>query len=322
MRADARRIGSIERLLHFKRIPALAGLAAHDLAALAELTSVQHFPEGALLLREGEPCSAAYFIVEGRVRLRREGADLGEVGVGTGIGALSILARDERGMEAVAATDTVALELHSDALFEILEDNFSILTHLLRGMARDLVGLLSRTPVSGRHGMAPPIAGIRKDLTLVDRIFILRQAPPFARASINALAELARSMTELRMAPGVTLWEIGDPARILYLLLEGEVDCLAADGRPVFHPQPGHPVGAMEAVAEISRWYRAVTATPVSLLSVDAEEMLDVFEDNFEMAEGYLSSIAGWLVARLEDRIRLGESALGPFYGPQTDLTA
>jgi CRP-like cAMP-binding protein len=321
MRADSRRIGSVERLLHFKKIPALAGLEGRDLAALAEHARERFFPEGSLLLRDGEPCPAAHFIVEGRVRMRRQGRDLGEVGIGSGVGGLSILARDENGLEAQAITDTVTLELETDAFLEVLEDHFGILRHLLQEIARQLIDLIVRTPRLEPR-VPPAHIAVKRDLDFVERIFVLRQAAPFARSSINALAELARGMTELRFEPDVVLWEVGEPSRTLYLVLDGEVSCTAPDGRVLFQVGPGSPVGAIESVAGVPRWFRTTTVTPVSALSADAEGLLDVLEDNFEMGFDYLATLARWLMVLLERRATLGDNALGPFYLPEVPPAA
>src|SRR5262249_49284185 len=132
VRADNRRIGGVERVLLLKKVPALAALPGHDLAALAEQAREQFFRQGTALLRAGEPTHAVHFVTEGRVRVQRDGWDLGEVAVASGVGALSILARDQQGIEAVAVTDVVTLELHADAFLEVLEDNFTIMAHLLQ----------------------------------------------------------------------------------------------------------------------------------------------------------------------------------------------
>jgi CRP-like cAMP-binding protein len=310
MRADTRRIGSIERLLHFKKIPTLGMLSAQDLSALSEQAQERFFPEGSQLLREGEPVHAVYFVVEGKVRLRRNGMLLGEVGPGSGVGALAVLARDDQGLDAVALADTMTLELESDALLEVLEDNFSILRHLLREISRRLIDTASQVRRVDPVVLAPP-AG--RDLDLVERIIFLRQAAPFRRASINALAELARGMTELQFQQGVTLWEEGEPARILYMIVSGQVACTSPTRGLEFSLGPGTPVGAVESVADVPRWYRAVTATPLVALSGDVDGLFDVIEDNFEMGLDYLSVMSQWLISLLQRKAETGASGVGPF---------
>jgi CRP-like cAMP-binding protein len=134
-----------------------------------------------------------------------------------------------------------------------------------------------------------------RNLDLVDRIFILRRAPPFARSSLNALAELARAMVEVSFEPGVRLWGVGEPARSVVLLVSGTVRCTPTN-RPSFVSGPGWPLGALEAIGAAPRWYEPVTETPVVGLSGDVEMLYDVLEDNFQMAMDYLSTMGrAWL---------------------------
>jgi CRP-like cAMP-binding protein len=280
-----------------RRVRVIAGLPAHLLSVLAESTRERVFRRGSVLLREGEPVEAIHYVVEGRVRVAFKGRALGSVGTAAAIGSLGAIVRDDQGIEAVAETDVVTLEQDLDTVFEILEDHFPILRHVLQGLCRQLIGSVVNGPVEPasipKLEWSPPAA----HLDLVDRILILRRAPPFTRSSLNALAELARAMFDVRFEPGVTLWQVGEPARNILLVVAGAVSCTPA-GRANFRTGEGWPLGALEALAGTSRWYEAVTETPVVALSGDVETFLDVLEDNFGMAMDYLSTMGrAWLRA-------------------------
>ena len=263
---------------------------------IAEATRERFFPKGSVLLREGEPVEAIHYVVEGRVRASLKGRDLGIAGPAASLGALGVITRDEHGFEAVAETDVLALEQDIDVVFEILEDNFPILRYVLQDFCRQIINSVVHGPVEPlpppRAEWSPPG---RDDLDLVDRIFILRRSPPFARCSLNALAELARAMVDVRFEPGVSLWRVGEPSRNLLLLVGGTVRCTPA-GRPSFLAGPGWPLGALEAIGGTSHWYEPVTESPVVALSGDVEVLFDVLEDNFDMAMDYLAAMGrGWL---------------------------
>jgi hypothetical protein len=55
-------------------------------------------------------------------------------------------------------------------------------------------------------------------------------------------------------------------------------------------------------VAEVPRWYDAVTETRLAVLQGNAEALIDVFEDNFEMAMDYLAVLSQGLLEILESR--------------------
>src|SRR5262249_45685237 len=124
--------GPVERVLLLKRLPMVSTLASPQLALVADQMAERFFPKGSVLLREGEAPGALYFPVEGRVHLTSRGRVLGHAGPGLSVGPFHVLARDERGLGATAETDTVALELSTETLVEILEEHFAILHHVIR----------------------------------------------------------------------------------------------------------------------------------------------------------------------------------------------
>jgi CRP-like cAMP-binding protein len=324
MRAEQRSVGRLERILYLKKAPAISGLPSHELSLMSEFARERSFARGSALLRDGEPVPAIYFVVEGKVRVGRQERDFGVLGPGAGIGSLAIIARDEHGLRAVAEEDTLTLELDADAFLELLEDHFTILHNVLREACRQIIAGWRRAPsvipVEANRGQSPPAA---QDLDFVERILFLRQGA-FAASSINALAELSRGLTELRFEPGTTLWSEGEPARSVMLVLSGEAACSsrsrgfsarAGQSRAFsFRASTGVPLGALEAMAEVPRWYEAVALTPLVALSGDIEALFDVFEDNFEMAMDYLAMIARWRIRLLDQLAEMGEDPLD-FYG-------
>ena len=235
------------------------------------------------------------------------------------MGGFAIIGRDRRGLSVRAEADTLALEVEADAVFDILEENFSIMHHVLRDIAQQLIDLIARQPNPWAHVPIPPDPGMARprELDLVERILFMRQMAPFRRASINALSELSRGLTEVRLEPGTPLWNAGDPAGWVSLVVSGEVTCWTVDGVPQ-HLHAGAPLGSLEATAEAPRWYSAVTRTPVTALNGPIDSLVDVFEDNFEMAMDYMAFMARWLMDTFEGQ-DYGDAALAKLFGCDTD---
>jgi CRP/FNR family transcriptional regulator, cyclic AMP receptor protein len=318
MPADAPTVGTVERILSLKRIPILSGLPPEDLAVVAEHGRERFFPKGGVLLREGEPIPALYAVLDGRVHMSRKGRVLGHVGSAGFVGGAGMFARDPDGLAAVAETDTLALEVEADAALEIFEDHFPILHHVLREVCRWLLDLVARLPSERYPDIFPPFEVPRAptgDLDLVERILFLRQVSPFTRSSINALAELSRGMAEVAFPPGTRLWDEGEAAGTVLLIVSGTVGCTARGGDAVFTTRPGAPMGAVESMAERPRWYTATTETKVTALQGSVEGLIDVFEDNFEMAMDYLAVMARAQIRLLELRVSASGAALERVYG-------
>jgi CRP-like cAMP-binding protein len=316
MPSEARTIGHVERILSLHKIPVLGTLPSPDLALVAEVARERFFPKGARLFREGEPVQAMQIVIEGAVHIGRKGRMVGHAGPGSAVGGIGVLARDEEGIEAVAEADTLTLEIGADALFELLEDQFSLFHHVLREVCLQMIAVVSRFPaaISQLPPVGRPVRHGLRDLDLVGRIMFLRESEIFARASINALAELSRGMAEVRFDAGQTIWTVGEPSGWVLILLEGYLSCTTAAGYQ-FRLGPGSPPGGLEATAEAPRWYTGIAETPILALHGRMEWVLDLFEDNFDMGMDYLAVLARRLLEVMETTSAPHESSLQLLYG-------
>lgn len=315
MPASERSVGTVERILALKKLSTVGSLPAPQLAVVAEHARERFFPKGSALLMEGEPIGAIHLIMDGKVHIARQGRVLGHAGPGAAVGGIGIFARDPEGIGAVAETDTLSLELDADALLEIFEDHFTILHHMLRVTCGQLLDLLAHVPLD--IVPAPKfdtLAIPSRELDLVERLLFLGRGSPFAKTSLNALAELSRALTEVRFDPGVTLWEAGDPSGSILLIVSGTVSGVTASGL-TFQVGPGTPLGALESLAERPRWFTARTKTKVAALQGNLEILIDVFEDNFEMALDYLAVIARWTTSILQRTSASDDESLERLYG-------
>jgi CRP-like cAMP-binding protein len=304
----------VERILHLKKVPVLSDIAAEDVAVLAEHVQERFFPEGSVLMREREPISSVYLIVDGLVHCSRHGRPLGDVGPGDGaVGGLAVFARDVDGMDARARTDVLCLEIETDTLVEILEDRFAIAHQVLRFISTLLLGVLMRHPrllagaqVVPRHPAIPD-----QDLNLVERLLFVRQSPAFAQTSLNALAALSRAMVEVSFPAGTTLWQDQEPAGTVLLIVSGSVSAVFPSGER-FSLGAGMPLGALEAQAGRPHWYTAIAETKVVALRGDIQGLVDIMEDNFPMTLDTLAVLSRWLLAVLE---RTSDGDLRSFFG-------
>jgi CRP-like cAMP-binding protein len=289
-----RSVPPLERLLHLKRVPLLSGLPASEVIALADAAQERFFRNGTILFREGDAASSMHFVVDGALANFRRGVKVGVVGPGAGIGGLAVLAREAMGSKVVAEQDTLTLEIDADAMTEVLEDRFPILQHLLREVNRQALELLRRHRLDPSGVFPEPPSELVSDggLDLVDRLLLLRRMPVFDRTSVTALAELARTMANVRFEPGTVLWHEGEPSQGILLLSSGRVQATGSDGSS-FHAGPGFPLGALEAVAQVPRWYEARALTPIEGLQTQTDVLVDLFEDSFDMAMDYLALVAG-----------------------------
>ena len=300
MDSSLRLISPLERAFHLKKLGGLRDVRPAELAAIALLAHEHSFARGAVLCRPGERLDRVHIVVEGRVRARggEHGDDI--VDAERTVGLLSLLARDDEGLDAVADTDTLTLALRADDLFDAFEDDFGILFSQIRDLATQTLRLRQRIPEGTYLAPAENVAGgdvaPTGEIDLVQRLLFMRGGA-LRNANMDALLTMAQRMRTARFAPGTTLWPIGKPSGFMYVILSGRVQCTTADGTH-FVCGPGYPLGNLESLCGAPRWYEAVTETAVTTLLNETDAFLDTIEQHFEMALDFVAMMASGLIAR------------------------
>jgi CRP-like cAMP-binding protein len=295
MAALKRRVGLVERLLALRGLPALAELPDGELAVIAHHTRVMSFRAGDVLLFEGQPLERLYVPVEGRITVTRAGGAPMRAERAVGGGTLGVLAGIRGAVRAVAETDALCLVLSADELLDILEDDFQIMARLLRRFALDMTSELRRFPRDRVVPESPPTSTLPRGaggLDLVERIFFMRMSPAFASASLDGLAQFAKLLEQVTFGEGVTIWNEGDESDGMLLVVSGSVRCSHTRGSAHTRYGPTGLLGGIDVLADQPRWSTAVTETPFTALKADREMLLDVMEDNFDLARTFLSMMA------------------------------
>src|SRR5215212_4947181 len=87
------------------------GIDAPALASLADRATQVEFPAGHVIARQGEIGTGFFVIIDGRVRVVRDGDIVATLGAGEFFGELSVLDRQPRNAMVAAETLTTCLAL-------------------------------------------------------------------------------------------------------------------------------------------------------------------------------------------------------------------
>ena len=118
--------------------PLFKGIDANGLAGLAEVATAVDFPAQHVIARQGEIGTGFFVVVEGTVRVVRDGGLIAHLGPGEFFGELSVLDRQPRNASVVADVPTTCLALASWDFEKILLDQPQLTLHILRGVATRL----------------------------------------------------------------------------------------------------------------------------------------------------------------------------------------
>jgi CRP/FNR family transcriptional regulator, cyclic AMP receptor protein len=114
LRADAR----VELI---RRLPLFELCSKRDLRRIAALAVERDVDEGSELIREGEPGTEFFVVVDGEVEVRRRGRRIARLGPGSYVGEISLLSRSPRTATVVATTDLHVLAIAGRDFVELLD---------------------------------------------------------------------------------------------------------------------------------------------------------------------------------------------------------
>jgi CRP-like cAMP-binding protein len=111
------------------------GLGADQLAAVAETATEVEFPAGRVIARQGEIGTGFFIVVDGEVRVIRDGRLLATLGPGEFFGELSVLDGLPRIAQVVAELPTRCLAIASWDFERVLLDHPGLTLSILRELA-------------------------------------------------------------------------------------------------------------------------------------------------------------------------------------------
>jgi CRP-like cAMP-binding protein len=261
-------LASSQRLRVLQRLPWLGDLPVSELAPLAAAFRERSLRRGAALVEPGEPTRHVHVVVEGKVDAQAFPSPA--------IGLIEVLARDGAGVSAVAETDALVLELSAADLYHALEHSFPLLLAVVRGLT--LATLERGLPPVFRVGSHVPCNDC---VDLVAQTLHLRQSAP-----------AAVRMGAIHLERGTDLWREGDTSGYGVVVLSGEIMTKERGRDRIDRARPGVSLGMREALAGLPRWHDAVAVADTVLMRADADAMLDVLEDQAELAGDMAHAIA------------------------------
>jgi CRP/FNR family cyclic AMP-dependent transcriptional regulator len=118
--------------------PLFGGVTGDDLAAIAERSIEVDFPADHVIARQGEIGTGFFVVVEGVVRVVRDGQELARLGRGEFFGELSVIDGLPRVAQVVTTSETRCLALATWEFERLILDHPTIGLAILRGLSARL----------------------------------------------------------------------------------------------------------------------------------------------------------------------------------------
>ncbi|HEX3482832.1 MAG TPA: cyclic nucleotide-binding domain-containing protein [Kofleriaceae bacterium] len=254
-------------------IPLLSALSEAAFRRVLGTLVLRRLPAATLVIREGEPGEAFYFVASGRLRvyatdgLGRQ-TDLAELGESAVFGEMALLSAQPRSASVAALTEVDLLEVGRQSLAQ-LADELGPVAEALHGFTRErLLGNLMATSPLFR---------------------------PFPRLQQR---DLLRRFTSHDVAPGTVVIREGEQGRGLFVVLSGELDVSrrGSDGQPV--PLGGLRTGDVFGEMAVLR----NAATTATVICVRQATVLFLAREYVARIVAAVPEIKSYLEALAEDR--------------------
>jgi len=121
-------------------VPLFAGCSKAELSEIASISDELDVPEGATLIREGDRGREFLIVIDGTAKVTKKGRKLNEVGPGSFVGEIALIADVPR-TATVTATAPVRLLVITDRAFQhLIRKTPSIAAKVLQSLGERLHG--------------------------------------------------------------------------------------------------------------------------------------------------------------------------------------
>ncbi len=135
-------LSPVERILHLRSLDLFEGLSTRQLSELARVVREVTVRDGEAIVTEGEYDDSMYFIVDGNVRIDKEGRRVADLGPRDFFGEMAVFDGERRSATARAVGPVALLRLARNDLFEVMEDQPAIGIGICQTLVRRVRSLL------------------------------------------------------------------------------------------------------------------------------------------------------------------------------------
>ena len=137
----------VEKVLFLQDIQVFEHTSTADLSFIAAITEEVWPKPGEIIYSEGEPSNAMFLVLDGTVRIARQGQEVMVAGKKEAFGTWALFDDEPRVVTAEAITEAHLLRIDKEDFFELLADHTDITQSILKSLSKRLRNIMERVSV-------------------------------------------------------------------------------------------------------------------------------------------------------------------------------
>ena len=142
----------IEKVIFLQNVEVFTEVPTEDLAYLAAITEEVTYKTGEVIYKEDEPSDAFYLVLEGQVRLHREGKEIMIAHEKKAFGTWTLFDEAPRVVTATPLTDCRLLRIDREDFFDLLADHIQITQGVFKTVVKRLRSLMETVSLEPQQG--------------------------------------------------------------------------------------------------------------------------------------------------------------------------
>jgi CRP-like cAMP-binding protein len=141
----------VEKVIFLQKVDVFGEIPSEQLSYLAAIAEELSFASGEDIYKTDDPSDALYVVLEGKVRLHRDGDDITVAEASEPFGTWALFDDTPRVATATAVEDTRLLCIDREDFLDLLADHVQITEGVLKTLVGRLRGLLDRVGADLGH---------------------------------------------------------------------------------------------------------------------------------------------------------------------------
>ncbi len=130
---------TMEKVIFLGGIPEFSEIPMEQLRHIASITEEMELEPDTAVIKQNEPAEALYFVIEGQIRMERDGKEFTTLKAKEVIGRLSLFDNEMPNVATAVTTEpTMLLKINREDFLEVLADYVEITQGIFKSLVRKM----------------------------------------------------------------------------------------------------------------------------------------------------------------------------------------